>query len=204
MFIPTIFEIKDKETAYSIMEENAFALLISQHDGKPYATHLPMVVDKEHGYLYGHFARANPQWKDIGNQNVLAVFQGPHSYISPSWYETQRAVPTWNYVTVHAYGKLEIIENQNELFHAMRKLVLNYEGSSQSYDYDQLEPQFIEGLAKGLVAFKIKISRLEGKAKLSQDHTAERQKLVIEQLEKKTDENSRMIADLMKENLNKN
>lgn len=94
MYTPKHFEIKEVARAYEIIQENSFAVLFSQHNGMPSATHLPLIVDKENAYLYGHFARSNPQWKDIENQTVLAIFQGPHCYISPSWYETNQAVPT--------------------------------------------------------------------------------------------------------------
>ena len=83
------------------------------------------MLNKENSYLYGHFARPNPQWKDIENQKVLAVFQGPHCYISPSWYETNRAVPTWNYVTVHVYGEVELLEDEQELMDSLHDLVIN-------------------------------------------------------------------------------
>ena len=109
MYIPKHFTIKDEETKYEMIEQNSFATLFSQHNGAPYATHLPLLLNRETLTLSGHFARPNEQWKDSGNQQVLAIFQGPHSYISPSWYETNKAVPTWNYVAVHVYGELEIV-----------------------------------------------------------------------------------------------
>ena len=89
MYIPKYFAIQDEKMKYKIIEQNSFATLFSQHNGEPYATHLPLLLNRETLTLHGHFARPNEQWKDIGTQQVLAIFQGPHSYISPSWYETK-------------------------------------------------------------------------------------------------------------------
>ncbi|WP_093857462.1 FMN-binding negative transcriptional regulator [Tenuibacillus multivorans] len=202
MYIPKQFEVKDEEVIYEIMEENSFATLFSQHQGHPYATHLPLILDKEKRYLYGHFAKPNTQWKDIEGQEVLAIFQGPHCYISSSWYETNQAVPTWNYVTAHVFGKLEIIDGK-EMMDSLHQMVLKYEGPNSSYQWDQLDAHFLEGQAKGIVGFKIKIDNIEGKAKLSQNHSPERLKLVISQLEQSTSKDEREIASQMKTILRK-
>ncbi|WP_423800954.1 FMN-binding negative transcriptional regulator [Neobacillus sp. SAB-20_R2A] len=201
MYVPNHFKIDDEEILYDFMEKNSFATLVSQHNGEPYATHLPLTIHKEEGVLYGHFARPNGQWKDIENQKVLVIFQGPHSYISPSWYETNKAVPTWNYVAVHVYGQLEIVEDGQELLDALAEMVTTYEKPNSSYQLKDVDPGFIEGMTKGIVGFRINITKIEGKAKLSQNHTVERQELVIKQLESSTDQNDRLIADLMRRNL---
>ncbi|WP_347553232.1 FMN-binding negative transcriptional regulator (plasmid) [Pseudalkalibacillus hwajinpoensis] len=202
MYIPKHFEIKDEEVINEIIEENSFATLFSQHQGHPYATHLPLILDKEKRYLYGHFAKPNKQWKDIEGQEVLAIFQGPHCYISSSWYETNKAVPTWNYVAAHIHGKVEIIEGE-EMMDSLHQMVLKYEDPNSSYQWDQLDAHFLEGQAKGIVGFKIKIDKIEGTAKLSQNHSAERLKLVISQLEQSTSEDEREIASHMKTILRK-
>ena len=185
-----------------MIEKNGFATLFSQHNGVPFATHLPLMMDKDKKCLYGHFARPNPQWKDIKDQNVLAIFHGPHCYISPSWYETNTAVPTWNYVAVHVYGQVEIIDAE-ELMNSLRDMVWKYEEPNSSYKLDQVDSGFIEGMTKGIVGFKIKIHKIEGKAKLSQNHPIERQELVIQRLEQSAREDDREIASFMKENLRK-
>ncbi|MCI0765246.1 FMN-binding negative transcriptional regulator [Bacillus sp. TL12] len=204
MYIPKYFDVKDEATKYEMIEQNSFATLFSQHNGAPYATHLPLLLNRNERTLYGHFARPNEQWKDMGNQEVLVVFQGPHCYISPSWYETNKAVPTWNYVAVHVYGEMEIVVDEQELIDSLRDLVNKYEDQASSYSLDEVEPSYIEGLSKGIVGFKIKINRIEGKWKLSQNHSAERQELVVKQLEQMDSENHKAIAMLMKENLIKN
>lgn len=153
MYIPKDFKIDDENIIYDIMEKNSFATVFSQHKGRPYATHLPLTLNREEQVLYGHFARSNPQWSDILNQEVLVIFQGPHSYISPSWYETDRAVPTWNYVSVHVFGQIEIVENEEVLIDSLRNMVKTYEEPTSSYNLEKIDARYIEGLSKGIVGF---------------------------------------------------
>ncbi|QCJ42637.1 FMN-binding negative transcriptional regulator [Bacillus sp. S3] len=200
MYIPAHFKIKDETEAFDIIKENSFATLISQHNGMPFATHLPLNLNKDHSYLYGHVARPNPQWKDIENQTVLAIFHGPHCYISPSWYETNKAVPTWNYVTVHVYGEVELLEDEQELMSSLHDMVLKYEDPDSSYNLLDVDAEFLAGMNKGIQGFKIKINKIEGKAKLSQNHTSQRQKLVINQLEQISRTDEQQIALLIKAN----
>ncbi|WP_282137427.1 FMN-binding negative transcriptional regulator [Rossellomorea aquimaris] len=203
MYIPKDFKVTDESVAYEIMKEHSFATLFSQHDGMPHATHLPLLVNKENTHLYGHFARPNPQWKGIENQTVLAVFHGPHCYISPSWYETNKAVPTWNYVTVHVYGEVELLEGEKELMESFHDMVMKYEAPDSSYRLQDAGADYLAGLSKGVQGFKMKISKIEGKAKLSQNHSLQRQELVIDQLEQMPYSDEQQIAALMKANLKK-
>ncbi|WP_202078953.1 FMN-binding negative transcriptional regulator [Caldalkalibacillus salinus] len=203
MYIPSDFKVKDETMTYDIIKEHSFATLFSQHDGIPFATHLPLILNKENTYLYGHFARPNPQWKDIKNQIVLAIFHGPHCYISPSWYETKQAVPTWNYVTVHVYGEVELLEDENELMDSLHQMVLKYEGTDNSYRLQDVDTEFLSGMNKGVQGFRIKINKIEGKAKLSQNHSVQRQELVINQLEQIPNTDEQQISSLMKANLKK-
>ncbi|WP_423410192.1 FMN-binding negative transcriptional regulator [Heyndrickxia sp. MSNUG] len=203
MYIPKHFTIDDETIIYDVIESFSFATLISQHEGEPYATHLPLILNKEERVLYGHFARANEQWKDARGQKILVIFQGPHSYISPSWYETNMAVPTWNYVAIHVYGELEIIEDKQVIFNTLEDMVEKYERPDSGYNLNSVEPSYIEGMGKGIVSFKIKISKIEAKAKLSQNHPVERQKLIVGQLENSSSENDQLTASLMKKNLDK-
>lgn len=201
MYIPKPFKIEDEALIYDFIEKYGFATLFSQHKGEPYATHLPLLLDKSEHLLYGHFARPNAQWKDAEGQQVLAVFQGPHCYISPSWYETSKAVPTWNYVSIHVYGKMEIVEDRNAIIDSLNDLVNKYEISDSPYNLNHVEPSFIEGMTKGIVAFRIKITNTEAKAKLSQNHPVERQELIIKHLEETSQEDNMQVAALMKKNL---
>jgi transcriptional regulator len=203
VYIPSHFQIEDLKIAYNIMNEYSFATLFSQHDGIPFATHLPLIMDKENKHLYGHFARPNPQWKDINYQKVLAVFHGPHCYISPSWYETNTAVPTWNYVVVHVYGEAELIQDEQELMDTLHDMVLKYEAPDSSYRLQDVNADFLVGMSKGIQGFKIIINKIEAKAKLSQNHPVDRQELIANQLERISNEDEQRIASLMKANLKK-
>jgi transcriptional regulator len=203
MYIPSHFKITDETIANDIMKEHSFATLFSQHNGIPFATHLPLILNKENTYLYGHFARPNPQWNDINGQTVLAIFHGHHCYISPSWYETNKSVPTWNYVTVHVYGEVEFLEDENELISSLHEMVLKYEAPDSSYRLQDVDADFLAGMTKGVQGFKIKINKIEGKAKLSQNHSLQRQELVINQLEQISKTNEQQISSLMKANLKK-
>ncbi|MBM7587719.1 transcriptional regulator [Bacillus pakistanensis] len=202
MYIPKHFKNEEEASIVKFIEDHSFATLFSQHNGSPYATHLPLILTKEDRVLTGHFARPNLQWKDIEGQEVLAVFHGPHSYISPSWYETNKAVPTWNYEAVHVYGTIEIIENDDEeLLLSMIEMVQKYEDQNSSYKINEIEKEFLEGMKKGVVGFKFKINKIEGKRKLSQNHSEHRQRRVIEHLEQISSDNARQIASLMRRNL---
>ncbi|MFE0505693.1 FMN-binding negative transcriptional regulator [Peribacillus butanolivorans] len=203
MYIPAHFKIKDETLAFDIIKEHSFATLFSQHNGMPFATHLPLILNKDNSYLYGHFARPNPQWKDIKNQTVLAIFHGPHCYISPSWYETNKAVPTWNYVTVHVYGEVELQEDEQELMSSLHDMVSKYEAPDSSYSLQDVDAEFLAGMNKGVQGFKIKINKIEGKAKLSQNHPLQRQESIVNQLEQISNTDEQQISLLMKANLKK-
>lgn len=201
MYIPEPFKLTDEKAIYDLVENNSFATLFSIHDGAPCATHLPLVLDKENGMLYGHFARPNRQWEDLCHQEILAVFQGPHGYISSSWYEMQTAVPTWNYVAVHVYGQAELIDDPDKLLDVLNNMMQNYETPSHDYSLSGTNPDFIKKLAKGVVGFKIKIHRMEGKQKLSQNNPEERQKRIIKHLKETKKDDQQQIARLMEKNL---
>lgn len=198
MYIPKHFAINDPDVAYQVIEENSFATLVSMHQEELFATHLPLLLDREKTCLYGHFARSNPQWSDIQHQTVLAIFHGPHCYISPSWYETNQAVPTWNYVAVHVYGNVELIDDEEEIMQSLHDMVKKYEAPGSLYQLSRVDSGMLSGMSKGIQAFKIIIQRIEGKAKLSQNHPAHRQERIIKQLEQMPFENEKRIASLMK------
>ncbi|WP_338448653.1 FMN-binding negative transcriptional regulator [Niallia oryzisoli] len=203
MYIPKYFKINDESTIYDFIEKYSFATLFSQHKGEPYATHLPLILNKSENALYGHFAHPSEQWRDTENQQIFVIFQGPHCYISPSWYETRRAVPTWNYVSIHVYGVMEIIENQNVIVDSLNEMVKKYESPDSPYNLNDVDSNFIEGMSRGIVAFKINITKIEAKAKLSQNHPVERQALIIKQLENTSNQDNIQVASLMKKNLHK-
>src|SRR3981189_1385300 len=142
----------------------------------PVATHLPFLLDAgrgPYGTLMAHMARANLQWKTFnGEQEALVIFQGPHAYISPSWYEVELSVPTWNYAAVHAYGILEIIEDNAVLYDLLKALIQTHEARfERPWDF-QLPDDYLQKMMRGIVGFEIQITRLEGKFKMSQNRTA--------------------------------
>src|SRR5262245_58623650 len=113
MYITAAFAESDLTRLHDFIGQNSFGLLVSQVDGLPFATHLPFLLERttgEHGTLVGHMARANPQWREASGQTVLTIFSGPHVYVSPTWYEDEQVVPTWNYAAVHVYGRARVIE----------------------------------------------------------------------------------------------
>ncbi len=149
-------------------------------------------------------ARANPQWRDFdvdGEQEVLVIFQGPHTYVSPSWYTVQPSVPTWNYAAVHAYGIPRLIEDEAELYAALQLLVETYE-APRSQPWTLSEPDdFLRKMMKAIVGFSIPISRLEGKYKLSQNRSPEDQEHVVQQLALQGEPLDVGVADLMQPRL---
>ncbi|WP_430481946.1 FMN-binding negative transcriptional regulator [Rossellomorea marisflavi] len=201
MYRPKHFQMNDEKEIFQLIEENGFAILFSQHQGSPWATHLPLMVDRRDRVLYGHMARPNGQWKDGQGQEVLAVFQGAHAYISPTWYESDQEVPTWNYEAAHVYGKLEIMEDSEEILDSLQRLVNQYEGTGSAYSLDQVASDKLNGLQRGIVAFRIPISRMEGKAKFSQHHPEERRRSVASELRRTGREGDALVAQRMEKGL---
>jgi transcriptional regulator len=185
MYIPTAFAETDLGRLHTFIEAYPFGLLVSTHEGLPFATHLPFLLEREarpHGHLIGHLARGNPQWQGLDGQVVLAVFSGPHAYVSPSWYEAENVVPTWNYVAVHAYGICRLVEDPEALAGILSASVRTFEGSRpQPWPLDTAS-EFFTKLVRGIVGFRIEINRLEGKWKLSQNHPPERREKVARAL----------------------
>ena len=202
MYIPKWFRETDQAALHDLMRANSFATLISQHDGAPYASHVPMLLQADagpHGTLVGHMARANPQWRDFDPvQQVLTIFQGPHAYVSPSWYETELSVPTWNYAVVHAYGTPRVIEDHAELYAILKATVAMYEAPFDQPWPFKLPEDFVDKMMRAIVGFSISITRLEGKYKLSQNRPLADQQRVVEALHQQGDELSTGTAALMR------
>lgn len=211
MYIPASFRETDTATLHEFVRAHSFALLVSQGAGGLIASHLPLLLDVDadgdadagpHGRLLGHMARANPQWKAIEGE-TLAVFSGPHAYISPSWYETPGTVPTWNYAAVHVYGTLRIVEDRAGLLDILARSVATYEsGRPDPWPFDPTGPE-VEAMLKAIVGFRIAIQRIEGKWKLNQNHPEERRRKVIRALETRPDADSQAIARLMTDALSR-
>ncbi len=203
MYIPNYTAVTEKDEVFEIIESNSFAILIT-HSGKSLnAAHIPIMLERnegDFGTLYGHIAAANDLFAEIDNE-ALAIFSGPHKYISSSWYETDQSVPTWNYISAHAYGPVEIISEFTDKLEIVNRQVLNFESSDSTYSANSLNSDYLNGQMMGITAFRMKITRLEGKKKLSQNHSKERQGLVIGKLAEIDDDNAREIAQMMTKNL---
>lgn len=204
MYVPPAFAESDRERLAEQIEQHSFATLVSQHDGRPIASHLPLLWDREpepFGQLWGHMARANPQWTQADGQTVLAVFSGPHAYITPTWYAAENVVPTWNYVAVHVTGTLRLINDPETLLQLMQRTVDHYEQPRPEPWEFQGSPEFLEKLLAMIVGFRIDIEHIEGQTKLSQNHAVERRERVIRGLRDETDPQAAAIADLMQATL---
>jgi transcriptional regulator len=201
MYIPNAFQETDPGKLHEFIEGHSFGLLISTVQGGLFATHLPLLLDREASCLLGHLARANPQWRELPEQEVLVVFSGPHAYISPALYKSDHVVPTWNYVAVHAYGKCRLVEDTASVEGILKKMVAAYEGArSAPWPLDTATAYF-QKMVQAVVGIRLDISRLEGKWKLNQNHPQERREKVVRALEKSEDQDAREIAQLMAEML---
>ena len=200
MYIPKAFREDDISAIHTLIREYSFAALITQREGVPFATHLPFMLDAErgpNGTLLAHMARANPQWHDFASaQEVLVIFQGPHAYISPSWYEVELSVPTWNYAVAHAYGLPRLIEDQEKLYDLLKILIQTHEAQFETPWPFQLSDDYLKKMMRGIVGFEIEITRLEGKFKLSQNRSETERENVIAALQESPD--TLAVAELMR------
>jgi transcriptional regulator len=177
MYIPAAFREQRTDVLHAIIRDNSFAILVSRLNGELFATHMPFLLDASrgtHGTLRGHMARANPHWQAFSTDaESLVIFQGPHAYISPGWYVSEQAVPTWNYTAVHAYGVSSILDDSEEVRALLESTISTYErGLSERWSIDRVPAEYVANMMRGIVAFEIPIARLEGKRKLGQNRPA--------------------------------
>lgn len=203
MFTPSHYKNENITEIKKFLVHNSFGILVNQVDGKPWATHIPLELDVDssgNDILVGHIAKANPQWKHFKQkEQVLCIFNGPHSYVSSSWYKEEE-VPTWNYIAVHVYGTLKILDEE-ALLASLHKLVDKYEkDSKEPISIHDMSPKTMRQI-KGVVGFQIKIEDIQATYKLSQgrehDHTK-----IIAALEER-DAHSKAVAKAMKKQQNK-
>jgi transcriptional regulator len=203
VYVPSAFAESDTARLHEFIRRHNFGVLTSTSEGGLIASHLPLLLDADdgpHGRLLGHMAAANPQWRGLRGE-ILAIFSGPHAYVSPSWYEEGGTVPTWNYVAVHAYGTFHLVADRDGLLGILRRSVQTYESPRpEPWAFDESAPH-VEAMLRSIVGFRIELTRLEGKWKLSQNHPEGRRRKVIRALEARPDEDSQAIARLMSERL---
>jgi transcriptional regulator len=203
VYLPPTFTEARPPVLVAHIERHDFGLLVSRGATGLTASHIPFLVEY-HGeelHLLGHLARPNPQVEDLGHdEQVLAIFSGPHAYISPSWYAAGPAVPTWNYVDVHAYGTVRLVREADWLRSLLLRLSDRHEaGSSNPWRMRELPEPYLQGMLKGIVGLDIAVTRLEGKYKLSQNRPVVDRPRIIAELERREDADSRAVAHLMRE-----
>jgi len=203
VYIPKAFVVSDSEKLVTFIGQHSFATLVTVDGSTPCASHLPLqLVESDDGRqrLLGHMARANDQWRHFQeDSDVLAIFSGPHGYISPSWYTTDLAVPTWNYATVHVHGRPSLIEEHSRIVGLLEDLREVYESSFDSPWPGPPSDEYRDRLIAGIVAFEIEITRIEGKFKLGQNRSDADRDQVYQQLATSRSETHRKLAALMKQ-----
>ncbi len=202
MYTPKPYEVKDSKLLLSFIRANPFAILIGVKERTPIATHIPFVVieDGDSLRLLAHVSRANEQWKWL-EENNLVIFAGPHAYVSPKHYEKEENVPTWNYAAVHAYGPAQILDSMEDRRKAVEELIRATEADYFS-QWNALQSTYQNNMLKAIVAFEIKVNRLEGKFKLSQNKTRSEQTRISEEFMKNPDSQIRATGNMMKKVLN--
>jgi transcriptional regulator len=199
MYIPKYFKVTNVDEISDFVQKNSFGTIVTTDQGKPIATHLPLCFIKkgEDYYITGHMAYGNPQWRTFEtSENVLIMFQGPHAYVSSSWYSHEN-VPTWNYQAVHMYGKASILE-KDELIEDLTSMLEKYEKNRENpVLWDKLSPDILENELKGIVGFKIKVEEIQAAYKLSQNRNETDYINIIDKLQKEGNPNSKQMAELM-------
>lgn len=203
MYIPKQFEAEDFNDVVAFMQRYNFAPIISVSNHRPVATHLPFVVEREEDdiVLTSHFARANKQWEDIASKEVLCIFSEPHAYISPKNYEQKENVPTWNYISVHAYGKTELVSDEEEVMLLLEKMIHTFEPDYFN-QWQNLSEVYKHKMMNGITAFRIYVHQLLANEKLSQNKNETERKSIIEDLAGSSLESERTIADYMEKKYN--
>jgi transcriptional regulator len=202
MYIPKGFEVEDLPTLHDFMERHSFATLFGTLDGTPFATHLPLLVDRDrgpNGTIVGHVARANPHGRAFdGKTPSLAIFTGPHAYVSPSWYNRLSVVPTWLYTAVHAYGTPRAVEDQGAVQALLERMVKIYEsGFERPWQLSSQPASYLDTMRRGVIAFDMPIERIEGKYKLNQIKSEADRRGTIAGLQSTGDPMSHEVAELM-------
>ncbi len=195
MYVPKHFAVNSQTQLHTFIENQGFGVLVGSDLE---ANHLPFILRKDegkHGTLYGHFARANPQWKSADGADMLVIFSGPHAYISPSWYEESPAVPTWDFISVHAKGRLSLLsaEATTEVLNAS---LTTFEPALLK-KRDIVTPAIQEKLSPAIVGFSIELHSLQGKAKLSQNTSEKTQTNIQRALADSENHTDKALAQTM-------
>jgi len=199
MYIPEFNRVRDHAEILSFVQAYPFAILVSPSDTGPFATHIPILVRNTDNQmvLHGHMAKANPHWALLQNdEESLAIFHGPHAYISPSLYEARESVPTWNYAAIHVYGQARVFSEPSWLMEEAREIIHAFD-PAYFEQWSSLSDKFRNGMVKHIVGFEMVAARIEAKYKISQNRTKADQAAVIGSLGQSTDSAATGIATLM-------
>lgn len=202
MYIPKPYQgKKNNEVIIAFMQRFNFGPIITTVDKVPIATHLPFVIKEidQEIVITSHLAKANEHWKHIESNENLVIFSEPHAYISPKNYDKKENVPTWNYMAIHAYGKARIIQDPTKIIHVLETMITDFEPEYKK-QWDELTDEYKSKMSKGIVAFEIRITKLESKEKLSQNKKENERKNIMNSLSNSPNENERTIAEYMKLN----
>ena len=206
MYNPPHFTSTDPAWLDWLAEHHPFGTLVSQVEGAPFASHLPVLYKRTDAEvtLTGHWARPNPQWREIETQRALFLFQGPHAYISPRWYaDTPKQVPTWNYIAAHLYGTIRLIQEGPELEHIVVSLAEKFEsGAATPWSLADSDPANRARL-RGIVGFELRSTSVQVKLKLNQNHPVANVAGVIAGLRETGSEEAAAVAALMQKELDK-
>ncbi|MCP5370646.1 MAG: FMN-binding negative transcriptional regulator [Hyphomicrobiales bacterium] len=173
LYVPPHFRMDDDRAARRLIADHGFAVLTSQGADGPMASHLPLVLDDGGDVLLGHVSRANPHWRHFDGETVaLAVFRGPHAYVSPRWMDSPGNVPTWNYTAVQVTGRPRVIDDAAAARGVLDRLVAQYEPDPGGWRTGDVPADRLAGLMKGIVAFAMPMESVTAKAKLSQNKSA--------------------------------
>ncbi len=202
MYVPHRYQVTDSRTIDEFVRAHGFGLLVTSRDSAPTGTHVPieLLATPEGRVLEGHVARANPHWRSMADgDRALAVFLGPHTYVSSSWYDHEN-VPTWNYQAVHMSGPIELVQDPTDLLAMVRRLSLHYEpdgAATSGFDVDAMTPKLRDAELRGIVGFRIRVDRVEASFKLSQNRDAANRARVMAKLRERGDAESIAVAAAM-------
>lgn len=201
MYIPKINLLTDRAEIISFMKQFSFATIVTAKDGLPVASHLPFMVSikEDTVFLTSHFAKANEHWQHIEENAVLVIFSEPHAYISPTHYDNELNVPTWNYIAVHAYGTGTLITDTKATFEVLEATIDTYE-TIYRQQWNALPEDYKLKMSKGIVAFEVRVTDLQAKQKLSQNRSDKERKKIIETLLKSSNTNEKLMATFMQRN----
>ena len=202
LYTPSHFAVPDRTATARLIHDYPFATLVTPATPEPFVSHLPLLFVagcELNGTLLGHMARANPHWQHAADAPSIAMFHGPHAYVSPSWYaEPAKAVPTWNYAAVHAHGVLEIVQDPVETRQILDTLVQRFEGTREAPWRFAMPERQRDALVNAIVAFRLRIRRFDAKFKLSQNRPRDDQRRVAAALENEGYADAAAVAQWMR------